>query len=273
MGSPKIRKPAVAGQFYPEESLKLKGQIEGFIDKSAGKSDIVSCVLPHAGYIYSGKVAAEVICRINIKNTVILLGPNHTGYGAQFSMMADGVWQTPFGNVAIDDLLAGRILENSKYAQADDSAHLYEHSLEVELPILQYFKPDFKIVPVTVLADDLASLKEFGKEIGNAIKTGGRKDSVLIVASSDMTHYEPQEAAEKKDKEAIAAITDLDEDRLMHKVRTLNITMCGFAPVIIMLSAAKVLGAKSARLVKYQTSGDVTGDFESVVGYAGIIIQ
>jgi AmmeMemoRadiSam system protein B len=269
---PKIRKPAVAGQFYPADAAELRRQIESFVDKSAEKTDVVSCMLPHAGYIYSGKVAVEAVSRINIKDTVILLGPNHTGYGTPFSMMAKGVWQTPLGDVSVDDTLAGQILKNSKYIEADDSAHLYEHSLEVELPILQYFKPDFKIVPLTVLADDLAGLRECGREIGTAVKASGRQDSVLIVASSDMTHYEPQQQAEKKDREAIEAILDLDEEGLMQKIRRLNISMCGFAPAIIMLSAAKVLGAKSGRLVKYQTSGDVTKDFESVVGYAGIII-
>lgn len=272
MEETKIRKPAVAGQFYPSSANELKKQIEWFIDKKADKVDVIACVLPHAGYIYSGKVATEVISCVNIKDRIILLGPNHTGYGANFSIMSQGAWLTPFGEVKIDEELAKQIINHVEYLQDEPLAHLYEHSLEVELPILQYFKNNFKIVPITILSDNIDMLKNMGAGIAHAIIESNIKNSVMLIASSDMTHYEPQPLAEKKDRIAIQSILKLDEDKLIKKIRELNITMCGYAPVIVMLTCAKLLGAKHAKLIKYQTSGDVTGDKTSVVGYAGITI-
>lgn len=270
--SDRIREPAVAGKFYPSAPQGLKNQIEALVNKQANKQDITACMLPHAGYIYSGLVAAQTVSRINIKNKVILLGPNHTGYGVKYSIMPEGIWNMPLGQIRIDRNLAAAILSNSQYLKADNEAHLYEHSLEVELPFLQYFKNDFEIVPIVFLSDEFSELKKIGEEIADTIKKHNLKDSTIIVASSDMTHYEPQGEAQKKDKEAIQAILELNEDKLMDKIQRLNISMCGYAPAIAMLCAAKSLGAKTAELVKYQTSGDVTQDKTSVVGYAGIII-
>jgi hypothetical protein len=263
----------VAGQFYPSSAEKLKKQIETLIDKKAAKLEALACVLPHAGYMYSGGVAAKTVSCINIKDKIILLGPNHTGSGRKFSIMSEGVWQTPLGEIKIDSALAKKILSRSRFLEEDFLAHLNEHSLEVELPFLQFFKTDFEIVPIVVFPEDIESLKEIGKEIADCIKESAIIDSVMIIASSDMTHYEPQGSAQMKDKEAIQAILELNENKLMEQVFKLNISMCGYAPVIIMLSAAKQLGASSAKLIKYQTSGDITGDFDSVVGYAGIIIN
>jgi AmmeMemoRadiSam system protein B len=272
-----IRKPAVAGQFYPSLNTDLKNQIASCVDKKAhrpqSRGDVVACMLPHAGYMYSGRVAVETVSHINIKDKVILLGPNHTGVGAPFSIMTEGIWQTPLGEVRIDSGLAKKILSGSKYLEADTLAHTHEHSLEVEIPILQYFKTDFEIIPIAFLSDDKKALGETGIEIAGAIKELKSKDSVLLVASSDMTHYEPLNEAQKKDKEAIDAILELDEDKLMERILRLGISMCGYAPVIVMLKAAKVLGAKTGTLIKYQTSGDITGDWDSVVGYAGITIS
>lgn len=268
-----IRQPQVAGQFYPSSPQELKNQIEALIDKKADKSDAIACVLPHAGYMYSGAVAGKTVSRINLKEKIILLGPNHTGYGARFSIMAEGTWQTPLGEVKIDSHLAKEILKRSKHLEDDASAHRYEHSLEVELPFLQYFKSDFEIVPVIFLSDEFELLKEIGKEIAGTLRELNINDSTLIVASSDMTHYEPQIQAQKKDKEAIGAILELNEDRLIDRIQGLNISMCGYAPVVAMLSAAKLLGANAGKLIQYQTSGDITGDKSSVVGYAGILIQ
>ncbi len=269
----KIRNPVVAGRFYPSSSQGLTSLIETLIDKPpVEKLDVIACMLPHAGYIYSGAVAAQTIAQIKIKNKVILLGPNHTGNGLEYSIMAEGTWKTPLGEIQIDSALASGILSRSGHLKADEEAHTDEHSLEVEVPLLQYFKPDFKIVPILFLSDKLSELKEIGIEIAAAIKSANMQDSVLIVASSDMTHYEPYEEAKNKDKEAIQAILELNEDKLMERIQKLKISMCGYAPVIAMLSAAKSLGAKSAKLIKYQTSGDVTQDKSSVVGYAGIIV-
>lgn len=272
MENSNVRKAVVAGQFYPATASGLKKQIEKFLDKGAKKIDALGCMLPHAGYTYSGKVAVETACHMNIRDKVILLGPNHTGHGLPFSIMTEGIWQTPLGEVAIDSALAKQLLKNVKSLEDDDLAHLYEHSLEVELPILQYFKSGFEIVPISFLSDNLTALKTIGKEIAESILSAGLKDSILLLASSDMTHYEPQAEAEKKDKAAIEAILELNEDKLAERIRELDISMCGYAPVIVMLAAAKLLGAKKAELIKYQTSGDVTGDKDAVVGYAGIII-
>lgn len=275
MEKPKIRKPAVAGQFYPSSPEDLKRQISSFIDKTdaINKTEAIACMLPHAGYMYSGAVAAKTVAGINLKDKIILLGPNHTGYGAQFSIMSEGSWQTPLGEIEVDNKLASRLLQQSKYLEDDILAHTYEHSLEVELPFLQYFKADFKIVPIVFLSDEIGALKEIGREIASCIKESGLQKQTLIIASSDMTHYEPQEQAQKKDREAITAILELDEDKLMSIIQRLNISMCGYAPAIVMLCAAKLLGAKEAKLIKYQTSGDTTGDYDAVVGYAGMVIR
>ena len=272
MEKSEIRKPVVAGQFYPSSKEAINKQIGGFVDKEEKKLEALACMLPHAGYAFSGAVAAQTVARINIKDKIVLLGPNHTGYGSPFGIMTNGVWQTPLGEVKIDSDLADRILKKSKYLEADTLAHLYEHSLEVELPILQYFKENFEIVPIAILSNDLGDLKKVGEDIASAIKESNMADSVMLIASSDMTHYEPQAQAKEKDEEAIKAILQLNEDALMERVRSLDISMCGYAPVVVMLSAAKLLGAKSAKLIKYQTSGDITGDNSAVVGYAGIII-
>ena len=269
----KIRQAQVAGQFYPARAEGLKEQIGGFIESQEEKIDVLACMLPHAGYQYSGRVAVETVSKINIKDKVVLLGPNHTGLGAKYSLMASGVWQTPLGQVNIDTQLAKSILAGSKYLENDNLAHAQEHSLEVELPILQYFRDDFEIVPITFMSDDLAALKKIGEELAEVIKNSDLKDKILLVASSDMTHYESQSDAETKDKKAIAAILELNPDKLMHEIKYFNISMCGYAPVITMLSAVNCLGAKKARLVKYQTSADSTGDKSAVVGYAGIIIN
>lgn len=272
MQSSNSRKPAVAGQFYPAQAFELNSEIKGYLEKNARKRDVLACILPHAGYMYSGPVAAAVVSRINIPDKIILLGPNHTGLGTAFSLMSRGKWATPLGEVDIDSVLAQEILTGSEYLQEDSLAHLNEHSLEVELPFLQYFRKDFQIVPICVASADLRALKSVGQAVAAAIEKLNLRESVLIIASSDMTHYEPQEEAEKKDKLAIEAVLGLDEDKLLERVSQFRISMCGFAPVIAMLSCVKSLGAGKAELIKYQTSGNITRDFSSVVGYAGIII-
>ena len=266
----KLRKPAVAGQFYPSSPQALRKQIEAFVQNKDKKISALACMLPHAGYMYSGRVAGQTVSAIEIKNKVILLGPNHTGYGPSYSIMTEGIWQTPLGQVKIDSALAKEIKANSGLLEEDILAHAYEHSLEVELPFLQYFNPDLEIVPITILSDNIEQLRQIGSAVARALKNS--KESFLIVASSDMTHYESQKEAEFKDKEAIAAILELDEESMVKKIRGLNISMCGWAAVAVMLSAAKSLGAKNASLIKYETSAAVTGDTESVVGYAGVIL-
>ncbi len=268
-----VRRPVVSGQFYSSNTLQLKKEISAFVDEKVEKEEIVACLLPHAGYMYSGPVAGATVSRFIIKDTIIILGPNHTGYGENFSIMTDGVWQTPLGEVTIDSELAQMILKNNNYLKKDTMAHRYEHSIEVELPFLQYFKSDFKIVPIAISFGELETYKKIGKDIALQIKEQKRQKDIVIIASSDMTHYESQRIAKDKDHKAIQAILELDEDKLWDTVRRFDISMCGVYPTICMLSASKELGARKAELVKYQTSGDIIGDFSSVVGYAGIIIS
>jgi AmmeMemoRadiSam system protein B len=269
-----VRKPAVAGQFYPSDPQELKKLIAILRSQKtavAGQKAI-ACVLPHAGYIYSGKVAIDVLSTIKATETYIILGPNHTGYGKPYSIMREGEWQTPFGDVAIDTPLADALIKTTSQLTDDLDAHTDEHSIEVQLPLIQEITvKDFTFVPICLTWADNFTCKEIAGAIAKSIKTS--KKSVTIIASSDMTHYEPQASANRKDEEAIKAILELDANGLLKKVEKLNISMCGYIPAAVAIMAAKELGAKSAHLVSYQTSGDATGDYSSVVGYAGIIMQ
>ena len=268
-----IRLPVVAGQFYPSDPQVLKKMIASFgIKKPKDSQKAIACILPHAGYIYSGKVAARGLAEIDIGTSCIILGPNHTGTGALYSLVREGAWKTPLGSVPIDTELADRLLKNSKYLEEDEVAHAYEHSIEVELPLIQEIgRTDFSLVPIILATGDNLVYKDIASAIATAVQQS--KYDVTIIASSDMTHYEPQEDANRKDKEAIEALLKLDPKELLEKIDRYQISMCGYIPAVIALMAAKILGAKKARLVAYQTSGDVTGDFSSVVGYASIVIQ
>jgi len=265
-----VRNPVVAGQFYPGSPSELRAMIETMVDAKAAKQEVVGLVSPHAGYIYSGPVAGAVISRVKFKDTFIIMGPNHTGMGKPLSIMTRGVWKTPLGEVEIDAELARRILNASSHLAEDHIAYQFEHSIEVQLPFLQYFKPDIKIVPIVLAHSGGEVYKQIGQGIAQAVKESGKE--VVIMASSDMTHYEPQDSAQHKDTQAIEAILELNEDELLRRVEELNISMCGYAPTVSLIAAAKELGATGAELVKYQTSGDTTGDYSAVVGYAGIII-
>jgi AmmeMemoRadiSam system protein B len=224
--------------------------------------------------MYSGSVAGAVYARIELPDSIILIGPNHTGLGAPVSLMAKGSWETPLGRVEIDGPLAAAILSKSSRIHEDSLAHLREHSLEVQLPFIQYFRKDFKIVPIQMLDVRLETCKEVGKAVAEAIaEFKSAMQDVLIVASSDMTHYESARAAKEKDEKAIGHILDLDPDGLYRTVKDLGITRCGFGPAVAMLTACKSLGATKAELVKYTNSGEASGDFDQVVGYAGIVIM
>jgi AmmeMemoRadiSam system protein B len=266
-----IRNAVVAGQFYPASASELKTMIKTMVNEKTEKEEVIGLICPHAGYIYSGPVAGAAISRIKVQDTCIIMGPNHTGAGKPLSVVTEDVWETPLGEVEIDSELGKKLLATSSYLEEDRIAHLYEHSIEVQLPFLQYFKPDFKLVPIVMAYASGAIYKEVGKEIAKAVKELDRK--VVIIASSDMTHYEPEESAQEKDNKAIEAILNLNEDELLRRVEEFNISMCGYAPAVSLIVAAKELGATEAELVRYQTSGDVTGDYSAVVGYAGIIIK
>ena len=266
-----LRNPTVAGQFYPASKEQLICEIEKYINKKASKKKILGIVLPHAGYIYSGETAAFTLSKAELPDNIIILGPNHTGADPRFSIMAHGMWNTPMDNVNINDALANIILNKTSLVKEDDKAQIYEHSIEVQLPIIQYLKSNFRFVPIVVSYGDIKQYQEIGYAIASAIEDFGEK--VLIVASSDMTHYESSETAKRKDNLAIESILALDEVELFNRVHEHSISMCGCGPVCIMLAACKKLGAKHAELVKYTNSGEVTGDFSQVVGYAGIIVK
>jgi MEMO1 family protein len=265
-----IREAVFAGQFYPENRRAIIKQLDSFSEKKGPKKDILAkgLVLPHAGYVYSGRVALETILSFEISRTIIIIGPNHTGSGKDFSLSGASGWQTPLGEVKIDKGLSSKILDSSKYIEKDDQAHQFEHSIEVQLPLLQYAKKDFKIVPIIISSFDLGAYREIGIELAGVIKSS--KQDVTVIASSDLTHYESQSEAESKDRKAIEAITALDTEGLMETKERLEISMCGFAPCAIMIEAVKNLGARQGKLIRYQTSGEATGDYQAVVGYAGL---
>jgi AmmeMemoRadiSam system protein B len=268
-----IRRPAVAGQFYQASKEALKRQVEGFLLPRAGKKRALGILAPHAGLIYSGSVAGAVYSSVEPPDTFILIGPNHTGLGAGVSIMSSGRWETPLGTIGIDGPLAAAIRGRSDLIREDDRAHLHEHSLEVQLPFIQYLCPEATIVPIQMLDTRLETCLEVGRAVGEAIKSRGQgENQPLIVASSDMSHYEPAEVARKKDHHAIGHILDLDPEGLYHTVKNNHITMCGYGPAVAMLTACKILGAKNAELIKYANSGEVSGDYAQVVGYAGVVI-
>ncbi|MBN1493032.1 MAG: AmmeMemoRadiSam system protein B [Candidatus Omnitrophica bacterium] len=263
-----LRTPCVAGQFYPSSRSALKAYLQETIVSDDHKKDAYAVIMPHAGYMYSGATAAKTISRVNIPQTVFMLGPNHTGLGEPFSIMTNGSWITPLGQVSIDEELAEKVVRQSSLIEEDDVAHKKEHSLEVELPFLQHVRPDVNIVPMAIGSHDLHKLREVAEAIGSLLM----EYNVLILVSSDMTHYESEQQASEKDRKAIDAIIRLDEKMLAAVVAQHNISMCGFAPAYMALIMAKIMGAQSGELVEYTTSGAVTGDTAQVVGYAGMII-
>jgi len=266
-----IRKPVVAGQFYPGEPGALKKQLSEFIKTTEKKEKVLGIVSPHAGYMFSGRTAGEVYSRIEIPSRMIILGPNHTGMGVNFALMSEGSWVTPLGEVKIDSPLAQNILKAATYLEEDGGAHQSEHSIEVQLPFLQYIQPSFEFVPICLRAGTYQAYEEIAKSIAQVIRDS-QKD-ILIIASSDMNHFESQEITKEKDQKAIDAILELDEKKLLQTIQENNISMCGYVPTTIMLLAAKLLGANKAELVRYETSGDIIGDYSQVVGYAGIIVK
>jgi len=209
---------------------------------------------------------------IKPKADYVILGPNHTGLGGPFGLDTNESWQTPLGEVRIDTDLARQIKKNCASIKDDSLSHAHEHSIEVQLPFLQFLHADFKFVPITISYSSLSVYRAIGQAIAKSIKDLKMEKDVSIIASSDMTHYEPRESAKMKDSAAIEAMLELNEEKLVERVSEMEISMCGYAPAAIMLTAVKSLGAKKARLVKYETSGDTSGDYSSVVGYAGIII-
>jgi len=271
-----VRTPAVAGRFYPGRAEELLREIRQYTSPveaptGTGRIAAIGCVAPHAGYIYSGSVAGAVYSRLEIPQHCVILCPNHTGKGRPLAVMANTTWQTPLGEVAADADLGARLLHRFPALQEDSAAHRGEHAIEVQLPFLQAQQPELNIVPIAVGTSNFDVLHGLGEALADAI--ADREEKVLIVASSDMNHYESDAITRVKDHKAIERVLAMDARGLWEVVMNEDITMCGFGPTIVMLTAAKLLGATSATLVKYATSGDVSGDYEAVVGYAGIIVN
>jgi len=263
------RKPVVSGQFYPESASEIKKMLTQFKANSPTKVSAKGAILPHAGYIFSGKVATQTVEKIIPLKRIIILGPNHTGLGEDFSVYPEGAWTTPLGEVEVDKESVEFLLQKN-LLKKDTLAHNFEHSIEVELPILQYFFKEFKFVPIVC---NVASLETYYK-VAHRIYEGIKKvkEDIFIIASSDMTHYEPEETARRKDRLAIEAILNLDVENFLEVVKKENITICGVAPISITLILTKLLGATKAEVVLYQTSADISRDYSSVVGYLGAII-
>ncbi len=262
-----MRRPAVAGSFYPRQPEDLKEELEAAFSGASGSEPlpILGAVVPHAGYVYSGAVAAEVYARLPKRETFVLIGPNHRGLGLPVALSRDS-WMTPLGVVDCDvemaDLLKGSIIG------ADESAHLQEHSLEVQIPFLQARFESFKILPICMGLQDEETAVEVGEAVGEAAKSLGR--DCTIIASSDFTHYEPQEEARRKDARVIEAILRMDVSAVYKTVYGLDLTACGYGPISATITASKILGAETGKLLRYSTSGDVIGDFSQVVGYGAI---
>jgi AmmeMemoRadiSam system protein B len=271
----KLRMPAVAGRFYPagaEELVRDVGSYTAAQDGSGRANRIwaLGCVSPHAGYIYSGAVAGAVYARLEIPKTCVILCPNHTGRGVPVAIMVDTRWQTPLGEVGAEAEFGARLLRTFPALEENSSAHDLEHAIEVQLPFLQAREPRVRIVPIALGVHDFEVLEGLGVALAEVICGSG---DVLVVASSDMNHYESEAITRRKDGEAIARLLALDARGLWEVVKKEKITMCGIGPAVVMLTAAKRMGAGRATLVRYATSGEVSGDYGSVVGYAGIIVS
>ena len=268
------RPPAVAGSFYEGTPERLRVQVERCFaanPPATGRERLIGAVVPHAGLMYSGHVAAALYAIADLPKRLIILCPNHTGAGHFAAINREGEWRTPFGNVAIDTPLADALMSRTKLLAVDDRAHAREHSLEVQLPFLQELLGDFTFVPICLGAHRL----EYAQEIGNAIAevVAAEKEPIAILASSDMNHYEDQQTTMRKDSLALAPVLALNAEELWRVVDEYDVSMCGFIPTTTMLVAAKKLGATSAKLIKHATSGDINGDYSHVVGYAAVLIS
>jgi AmmeMemoRadiSam system protein B len=270
-----IRPPAVAGEFYPGTASEIDAELDTFIHPAAARRKAVAVVCPHAGWMYSGRTAGRVYSSVEIPDRVILVGPNHHGIGSAYAVFTAGAWRTPVGDVPIAEPLAAALLDNCELLAEDPRAHGAEHSLEVQVPMLRRVNPNVRIVPVLIggawpESGGRANLRAIGAAIAQTVQDYGMP--VLLLASTDLNHYENQETSKIKDKLVLDAVVSLDEDGLMSRVIDVDVSMCGVAPTYIVLHAAKRLGAKHAELLDYRTSGDVSGDFTRVVGYGAVMV-
>lgn len=269
-----IRPPAVAGRFYPDDPSRLTEKVDSFLAADIPDQITIqarACLVPHAGYLYSGSVAGAVYRRMEIPPRIVIIGPRHFPRGAGLAILTEGEWQTPLGLVPIDRGLGSRIAHACPLLREDGVAHRTEHSIEVQLPFLQRVEPGFTFVPIVIGPPRYSELQELGHALATVIAEEAAP--VLIVASSDMNHYESDEITRVKDRKAIDRILALDPAGLFDIVREEDISMCGYAAAVTALIASVELGADHSELVDYATSGDVNGERQEVVGYAGMIVS
>jgi AmmeMemoRadiSam system protein B len=266
-----IRPPAVAGQFYSSNPNELAQAVDAFLSPKVEKKRALGCVVPHAGYIYSGHVAGALYSALEIPARLILIGPRHFPRGESLAILSEGSWATPLGEARIDSALAAELKHEFPRIREDMVAHEKEHSLEVQIPFLQRLRGDFQFVPIVLGTDRYGVLEELGHAVARVV--AAQSEPVLVVASSDMNHYESDAITRVKDERAIARVLALDPRGLYDTVRAEEITMCGIAAAVVMLVAVRDMVATNAELVRYATSGDINGDRKRVVGYAGIVIR
>ncbi len=266
-----LRKPAVAGQFYPANPQILEDELSHFLEGGVHARVATGILVPHAGYVYSGRIAAEAYKAIKVPQTVLLLGPNHQGLGGQATFFATGAWSTPLGQVPIAEKLAACLLVDCDLLKADEMAQRFEHSIEVQIPFLQMLREDLQILPISLGHGLLEDWLQLGRQLGHSLRRW--PEPVLLVASSDMNHFESAEHTEKVDRLAIEQLEKFDPTGLYNLVRELDISMCGVIPAVVMLEAARALGATSCQLLSHGHSGTVNHDLTSVVGYAAMIVE
>lgn len=264
------RSPVVAGQFYPGTKAQWEPLVRRYLGEQGTRESAILVMLPHAGYVYSGAIAGETLAGVSMPETVLLLGPNHTGLGSPLSLWPSGRWLLPGAHLDVDESLARMILSTVSAIQADQHAHLREHSLEVILPFVWAIHPGARIVPLAVAEQRPEVLMAASSGLAEVLKQWPKP--VLIIVSSDMSHFLPADEAKSRDSLALQAILDRSPDNLLATVRARNISMCGVLPMTMGLAVANILGAKTARLVRYGSSGDESGDYSQVVGYAGVVV-
>lgn len=265
-----VRKPAVAGYFYPKDPDQLRALLGQMIEDTSPKVSAVAIVCPHAGYMYSGRTAGRVYGRVRLPRRLIILCPNHTGMGSPLACWSTGVWETPLGPARVDEEMARNLMEQCTFLEHDIQAHLREHSLEVQVPFLQYLLDDFTFVPICVGTSRMNQLTALAQAIVEVVR--GLGEEVLLIASTDMTHYTSAAEAARLDQPAIRCMEQVDGPGLYDTVHRYRLTMCGYLPTTVALMAARGLGASRGTVIDYTHSGMVTGDDTSVVSYVGMII-
>jgi MEMO1 family protein len=266
-----IREPSVAGQFYPADSNELRRTVNAFFRKPESLLEARAVIVPHAGYIYSGSVAGKVFSAVHLPDRIILLGPNHSGWGESLALAPESLWRTPLGTVSVDAEINRGLLMECPDLKEDATAHRREHALEVQFPFIQALQPGFRFSAICVGTTAYSELDLLGHALAKAVHS--TDSPVLLIASSDMTHYEPADTAATQDRYAIDRILAIDPEGLYRVIGEKDISMCGFAPTVAVLIACRDLGATTGKLIEYTHSGEASGDYRRVVAYAGIALM